>query len=85
MVGHCFWKLFSWTQRPALVLNILSTIFASIATFFLTATVYYLTNGNSVVSMFSSRILIYYFLSSLNCVWGNIVDSICAIRGFHNE
>lgn len=54
MVAHCFWKFFSWTDSPALMLNILSTIFASVATFFLTATVYYLTNGDAMASMFSS-------------------------------
>ena len=39
LVGHVFSRLFSFTGNPALVLNVLSVLFACVASFFLSGTV----------------------------------------------
>ena len=85
VVGHIFWKCFSWTGNPALVLNILSTIFASTAAFFLSATIYYLTNGDEWSAILSTRRLFYAILFSPPFLWRDVLGSVSSIRGIYTQ
>ena len=62
LVGHAVSRIFSFVGNPALVLNLLGVLFAGIGVYFLCGTIYYLTNGDWVSSMFASRT--FYLLSS---------------------
>ena len=52
--SHLFSKLFSFIGNYALVLNYLSVLFACASVYYLTGTVFFLTNGNGPAALLSS-------------------------------
>ena len=78
-------RLFSFVNNPAIVLNLLSVLFAGVSVYFLCGAVYYLTNGDWTSSIFSSCTTSYFLLCSASFVWIDVMDSIRPIRGIHNE
>lgn len=85
LVGHLFSRLFSFIGNPALVLNVLSVLFACVASFFLCGTVYYLTNGDAIASVASSRSCCLLVWSSHSLFWLNLLDPVCSVWGVYNE
>ena len=76
LIGNIVWRVFYWLSTPAFLLNFLSAFFASVSVFFLTATTFYLTNGDEAASVFSSCMGCFGFFNSVNLVWKNSMDSL---------
>ena len=85
MIGYIVSRAFSFVNNPAIVLNLLSVLFAGVSVYFLCGAVYYLTNGDWASSIFSSCITSSFLLYSAYFVRIDVMDSIRPIRGIHDE